>query len=162
VGVCDVSLPGLLPRMSLSLMGRTHNVPLPDEYDQISRDMHLFHPHRPASIFAKAARVAKLSDTFTLKNTAGKLSVQRNFDGKKHPGGEQRIKAQTELVQGVAEHIGDFEAVWSVHDTGRTYISWTARKELERAVRDGSCECFLKCQVWVENVLMSSFGGRGE
>jgi hypothetical protein len=121
-------------------MIRQHNVPLPDEYDQISRDMHLFHSHTPAVLKANLAKAAQLADTFVIRNTGGRLSVQRNFDAVKHPGGEQRVKAQLGLIQPVSEHVGDFEAVWSVHDTGRVFISWSQRKELESALEEGTCE----------------------
>lgn len=119
---------------------RQNDVPLPDEYDQISRDIHLFHPHSSSAITSKSAKAAKLSDSYVIRNTGGTISVERNFDSAKHPGGEQRITAQVGMVEDVAEYIGDFEAVWSVHDTGRLFMSWSQRRELESALKEGSCE----------------------
>ncbi|KAI9639228.1 uncharacterized protein MKK02DRAFT_29333 [Dioszegia hungarica] len=117
---------------------KTHNVPLPDEYDQISADIHSFHPHRPAVISTKQARAAALPDTYVIRNTAGQLSVTKNYDAQRHPGGDQRVAAQLDMVKDVAGDIPDFEAVWSVHDTGRGFVSWSQRGELERAREEGS------------------------
>lgn len=126
------------------LIVRANKVPLPDEYDQIANDIHSFHPHRPHVISAKHAAAAKLPDTYVLRNRGGVLSVERNFELAKHSGGEQRLQDHMKMVKGVAGDIGDFEAVWSVHDTGRGFMSWSQRSDLQRAREGRHCEYILE------------------
>lgn len=119
---------------------RENNVPLPDEYDSIRSNLRLFYAHAPIDLKRRVRITAALPDTYVLVNTGGKVSVKRNFDSLKHPGGEARIAAQVALLEPVAKWLDDFEAVWSVHDTGRIDTSWSQRLEMERAVAYGSCK----------------------
>lgn len=81
-----------------------------------------------------------MSDSYVIVSTGGTLTTRRNFDPKRHPGGEQRMAAQLDFLKPVAKWIGDFEAVWSVHDTGRVYTTWSAKKEMDAVVKAGESE----------------------
>lgn len=117
-----------------------HNVSLPDEYDHLDSVIRLFYAHSPSSIRQRVRQTTILPDSYTLVNTAGTVTVRRNFDAKRHPGGEVRIAAQVEMLKPVAKWLGDFEAVWSLDDTGRVFTGWNQILEMERAIEDGECK----------------------
>ncbi|KAG5635493.1 hypothetical protein H0H81_011048 [Sphagnurus paluster] len=100
-----------------------HNVQLPDEYDQIHRDLEPFWAYHPLDL-QKIQRKRELhADTFTLgKNATGSVSVMKfsfaqntnNWDPSALLGGARSI---IEILKEVEEDIPHFRAVISPHDS---------------------------------------------
>jgi hypothetical protein len=55
-------------------------------------------------------------------------------------GADQRLQLQVELLEPVAQWIPDMKAVWSIHDTPSSIVSWDHRAELIERFEDGECE----------------------
>lgn len=54
------------------------------------------------------------------------------------------------MFESVVEDIGDFEAVWSVHDNARIYTSWSQRRLLQESVTDGTRKFHLRTRKEIE------------
>lgn len=115
-----------------------HDVPLPDEYDQINKDMHLFRAYRAKDLSDAVDRAAELPDTFTLAVHDGAVRTRSTYDHEAIPGADERLEAQVELLMnyGIEEWTGNFKAVYGVHDTPQGFIGWDHRSDLVEMVED--------------------------
>ncbi|WWC65508.1 uncharacterized protein I303_108126 [Kwoniella dejecticola CBS 10117] len=107
-----------------------HNVPLPDEYDQIQRDLAPFYSVSPNKLNKRIEQASKSSGTFTLKVAGGNVESYHEYDSKIVESGEQRPQHQIELIQPIAHHLPDMTIVMSVSDTPQNMLSWHHRSEL--------------------------------
>ncbi|KAL7425261.1 hypothetical protein Q5752_000949 [Cryptotrichosporon argae] len=105
-----------------------HGVELPDEYDQIERDLKPFRALHPRDLKARIDAASRLQDTYTLKVRHGSIRTSSAF-GDIH-GADQRLEGQTELLRPVAKWINDFAVVYSVHDTPSVVLSDEHRRDL--------------------------------
>nr|XP_018260022.1 uncharacterized protein I303_08094 [Kwoniella dejecticola CBS 10117]OBR82180.1 hypothetical protein I303_08094 [Kwoniella dejecticola CBS 10117] len=112
-----------------------NNIPLPDEYDQIHRDLLPFRALSPKDLNNRIKQASKLSDTYTLRVKKGSIRTNVFYSADIH-GADERLEQQTELLRPIARFLPDLQAVWSVHDTPRTIIGWDYRRELAEHVED--------------------------
>lgn len=108
---------------------------LPDEYDQIHRDLYPFRAVAPRDVRTLIERAATEADTFEVAVRGGELS---------HAGGDtgpaihqKRLAGQLDLLADVAQWIPDMRAVYSAQDTPSTIISYDQRQELAQGAEDG-------------------------
>lgn len=85
--------------------------------------------------------MSQQKDTFTLIVQNGSLETAAMFDDNQINGADMRLQQQVELVQDVVRWLPDLRAVWSVHDTPSSIISYQHRAELIERVEDNDCEC---------------------
>lgn len=119
-----------------------NNVPLPDEYDRINADLQ---PYRGLSPSVLRQRIADLQapgsghESFTLAVKNGQISSSHiTFDADAIGGSLDRVQGQLDLIRDVAQHLPDFEAVYSIHDAPTRFISYGHRQDLEDAFEDGA------------------------
>ncbi|CDZ98464.1 Endoplasmic reticulum protein EP58, contains filamin rod domain and KDEL motif [Phaffia rhodozyma] len=115
-----------------------HNVPLPDEYDQINKDLSPFRAFTPTVLRARTPEARDLTDTFTFSVSNGVASIDHvTFDPERITGAEKRMKDQLHLLKDVAKHIPDFESVYSIHDRPTRLMSHAHRSDLLETADDG-------------------------
>ena len=120
-----------------------NNVELPDEYDQIQRDLAPFRSYSPSSIAKAIDKASALPDTFSLRVKRGAVrltsskEVQASIDG-----AHERMEGQLDMLRDVARWIPDMTAVWGLHDTPQVIISHDHRRELQEFYEDGECTCY--------------------
>lgn len=119
-----------------------HDVPLPDEYDQINRDLRPFRAISPRDLQTRLESTAKLPDTYTIRVKSGSIRTSVTFGNEEEEivGARMRVEGQVELLKDIAKDLPDFTAVYTVHDTALGTISWAHRMELEEHVQDGECK----------------------
>ena len=117
-----------------------NNVPLPDEYDRIYKDLLPFAALSPRDLNARIDAAAHLPDTYTLRITRGSLRTSSTYDGKAINGAEDRLKGQTALIGPIAKYLEDMTVVYSVHDTPISVLGWDHRQELLEHAEEDECE----------------------
>lgn len=123
-----------------------NNIQLPDEYDQINRDLLPFRALSPQELNRRIESASLLPDTYTLRIKRGSLrtSVTNGIDG--IHGAKERLEGQAALMAPIAKELEDFTAVYSVHDTASVTISYNHRRDLLEHVDEEECE-------WLRNQL---------
>lgn len=115
---------------------RDNNVQLPDEYDQLERDLHLFWALQPRDLKQRIEAASRRDDTFTIKIRGGTIRTSGRF-GKDEKIHRRRRDGQFALVQEIAQYIPDMEAVYTTHDTPWNLLSWGHRQALLEFIEDG-------------------------
>ncbi|WWC72342.1 uncharacterized protein I206_106304 [Kwoniella pini CBS 10737] len=113
-----------------------NDIPLPDEYDQIHKDLLPFQALSSKDLNNRIKQASQLPDTYTLRIKRGSIRTNIFYSSDIH-GADERLEQQTELLKPIAKFLPDLQAIWSVHDTPRTIISWDYRRELAEHVEDG-------------------------
>ncbi|OCF46102.1 hypothetical protein I317_00192 [Kwoniella heveanensis CBS 569] len=114
---------------------REHNVQLPDEYDQIQKDLRPFRALSPRGLRTRLQEAAQLQDTFVIRIQRGIVRTETLY--KAEGIHDKRMQHQLELLRPIAESLPDLQVVWSVHDTPRTMISHSHRMELNERIEEG-------------------------
>ncbi|BEJ11490.1 hypothetical protein CspHIS471_0109120 [Cutaneotrichosporon sp. HIS471] len=112
-----------------------NGIQLPDEYDQIDRDLRLFRALHPNDILLRMNRAARDPDTFTIKVHHGLMRSTSSVNSSDwlHVA---RKDGQLELIRPIVEYLPDMIAVYTVHDTPFNFISYSHREELLEHVDD--------------------------
>ncbi|WVF68637.1 hypothetical protein IAT40_003407 [Kwoniella sp. CBS 6097] len=114
---------------------RENKVQLPDEYDQINKDLRPFRALSPRDLRTRIQEAAQLSDTYVLRIQRGVVRTETLY--KPEAIHDKRMQNQLELLRPIAESLPDLQVVWSVHDTPRTMISYAHRMELMERIDEG-------------------------
>lgn len=116
-----------------------HNVSLPDEYDQINRDLLLFRGLAPADLRARVERMASAPDTFTLVVRNKAIRLRSTYQASRIGGADDRVDGQVQLLTefGLQKWLPDFQATYSVHDTATGLIDYHHRSDLINAYEEG-------------------------
>ncbi|GFZ52429.1 hypothetical protein JCM24511_10202 [Saitozyma sp. JCM 24511] len=109
-----------------------NNVTLPDEYDQIDRDLLPFRSLSWRDLNRRVDRASRLPDTYTLQVENGSLSASVSFEEHEIYGSKERVEGQTALIGPISHELEDFRAVYWVHDTPSVLISHGHRSELRQ------------------------------
>ncbi|WOO79768.1 Beta-1,2-xylosyltransferase 1 [Vanrija pseudolonga] len=105
-----------------------NNVQMPDEYDQIERDMRPFYALQSKDLRERIDMHSNDKDTYTIKVTNGKITTTAQYkDEAIH---HARLKSQLDLIKDVAQWIPDMKAIYTVHDTPMSLINWDHRVEI--------------------------------
>lgn len=146
---CCFAFHGQEGRSSYSSLS-DNNVPLPDEYDQISSDLLPFRALPPAELLKRIQLASGKRDTYTIRVNSGSISTSVTFSDADSDSGEgviegarMRVDGQVELIKSVVKDIPDLVAVYTVHDAAEGTISWNHRTELIDLVEDGECRSSL-------------------
>lgn len=120
-------------------LDRENNVQLPDEYDQISKDLYLFRAISPSDLHRRIQKASAYPDTFTIVSKGGRIRTLPNYDESKIHGATARLEGQLSLLLdfGIQEWVGDFIAVFGIHDSPQAFIGYDHRSDLESLVEDG-------------------------
>ncbi|ORY21979.1 hypothetical protein BCR39DRAFT_474188 [Naematelia encephala] len=113
-----------------------NDVQMPDEYDQINRDLLPFRALSPTDLRNRITAAAHSKDTYTLKIKRGSLRTSAMYDDAEINGADARLAGQAELIRPIASFLPDLEVVYSVHDTPMNLISWDHRRELLEHVEE--------------------------
>jgi hypothetical protein len=118
---------------------KENKVRLPDEYDQINKDMYLFRAIKPEDLMKHVEEAASMDDTFTIKVKGRALRTRGTYDSEEIGGADARLQGQVELIMdyGIEKWTGDFQAVYGIHDTPQGFIGWDHRADLLELVEDG-------------------------
>lgn len=128
---------------------QSHSVQLPDEYDQIDRDLSPFWGVRPAELRRTQRDWEGQVDSFTVgRDTVGEEFGPLNYTAPE----DERVKKQLangatlvmEVLEEVEDYLPPFRAVFSPYDNPNLPSDWELRKEAERAAKAGRCE-FPRC-----------------
>lgn len=122
-----------------------NNVQLPDEYDQIWRDIEPFWAHRPQDLRALAydaeGNSAPWWDSFTIgkigKHAIGLVNVSLHEEQL-----QAHLKSAYEMIdtlKPVEDQLPPFRAVFSPHDNPTQGISWQWMEQAKTAVKEGKC-----------------------
>ncbi|KZO90801.1 glycosyltransferase family 90 protein [Calocera viscosa TUFC12733] len=105
-----------------------HGVQLPDEYDQIARDLEPFWGVGPKEARAMQGAARGRGGTYTLVSSReGKIALgsARLEKGEEEARGLERARAQLELIRGeIVKATGEWEATFNAGDTPRELVSW--------------------------------------
>lgn len=125
---------------------QNHNVQLPDEYDQIHRDLEPFWGMDPRSLQRIQRDWEGHADSFTIgKEPGGRLRLlnytlpsQSSSPNDMTEGGFMVM----DLLKEVQDYIPPFRAVFSPHDTPNLLRDYELRRSALEAATLGTCECF--------------------
>jgi hypothetical protein len=125
---------------------------LPDEYDQIYRDLYIYRAIRPSDLRKALNKAQDSRDTFTIVVQDGVISTNRTYEERNVQGGTQRQSGQVQLMQefGIEKWLPNLKAVFGIHDTPTGFISWEYRRELIDLVDAGECESPPTCPSGIE------------
>ncbi|WVR08430.1 hypothetical protein IAU60_005485 [Kwoniella sp. DSM 27419] len=107
-----------------------NNIPLPDEYDQIHKDLLPFRALSPRDLHQRIKLAATYPDTYVLRVKRGSIRTNAMYSNDIIHGADDRLAQQAEMLKPVARWLPDLEVVWSVHDTPRGIVGWHHRSEL--------------------------------
>ncbi len=116
-----------------------NGVQLPDEYDQIDRDLRLFRALHPSDILRRIAKAAADPDTLVLKVRRGLVRTSGSVNSSDWLHAARR-EGQLDLLRPIARFLPDMTAVYTVHDTPFNFISHEHRQELLEHIEDDECE----------------------
>jgi hypothetical protein len=121
---------------------KTHNVALPDEYDQINSDLELFRALSPTELNRRITDAMDYADTFHLIIEEGTIVADGTFSGNLIEGARERMSGQVELLDefGIVQWLPNLRAVFGIHDTPLGFIGADHRGDLLSAVEDDECE----------------------
>lgn len=122
-------------------MIRDNNVTLPDEYDQIDRDLLPFRALSPEELTRRLDSTRQWPHTYILQVKNGSLLTTVSFDESEIGGARERIDGQAALIEPVVTDLEDFTAVYWVHDNPHVAISYDHRQDLIKSLRGRQCEC---------------------
>lgn len=111
-------------------MNSDNNVQLPDEYDQIHRDLLLFRALSPHELRNQVAKARKLPMTYSISVRNGHIDTSLNFDPTKIHNTQVRIDQQVGLIRDIAKDLPDFDAVYSIDDVPTQFIEYNHRLEM--------------------------------
>ncbi|KZS91031.1 hypothetical protein SISNIDRAFT_517630 [Sistotremastrum niveocremeum HHB9708] len=112
-----------------------NNVQLPDEYDQIMRDLEPFYGIDPSTLLAELAKEEGRGFSYTLVSEKGRMSVEKrnyNLEG----GDKGKPEGMMDFLRDVEGELPDFRAVFSVMDGSSLYLSWEHKAEAIKAARE--------------------------
>lgn len=115
-----------------------NNVQLPDEYDQIMRDLEPFYGIDPSTLLAELAKEEGRGFSYTLVSEKGRMSVEKrnyNLEG----GDKGKPEGMMDFLRDVEGELPDFRAVFSVMDGSSLYLSWEHKAEAIKAARENRC-----------------------
>jgi len=114
-------------------------VHLPDEYDQINRDLYLFRALSPEHLNRRLDLASEMPDTFTISIKHHNVRTRATYDGVAIEGADDRLEAQIELLMdyGMEEWLGDMRVVYGIHDGPQGFIGYDQRADLISLVEDG-------------------------
>jgi hypothetical protein len=149
--VCFVPNPVSWLRSVLNLDFRwnyiqSHNVQLPDEYDQIWKDLEPFWGINPVDLQRLREERESHEDTYTVGKTENDphiklLKVSFSFpitwENRHHLGGAEDFIA---LLGDLQEHLPPFRAVFSPHDSPTLFTDHKIKGVALEAAAQGSCE----------------------
>lgn len=118
--------------------GSENDDQLPDEYDQIHRDLLPFRGLSPDELNKRIDAASKMPVTYTLKVRHGSIRTSASYD-RDLPGADARLEGQLHLLKPVAKWIPDMSAVYWIHDTPTNLISWDHKAELIEHFEEGEC-----------------------
>ncbi|BEI95985.1 hypothetical protein CcaverHIS631_0109340 [Cutaneotrichosporon cavernicola] len=119
-----------------------NSVQLPDEYDQIDRDLRLFRALHPNDILLRMNRAARDPDTFTIKVHHGLMRSTSSVNSSDFLHVERK-DGQLGLIRPIAAYLPDMMAVYTVHDTPFNFISHAHREDLLDHVDDDEYKTFI-------------------
>jgi hypothetical protein len=111
-------------------LDRANNVSLPDEYDQIERDLLPFRALSPQEL-GRRLQVTNGSLHTLLSIEEGGASVS-DF--------KYRVEDQVALIEPIVNYLEDFKAVYWLHDNPATAITYDHRQELLKTLRGRQCK----------------------
>lgn len=114
-----------------------NDVQLPDEYDQINKDLLPFWAVKPKDLRKQIEEASFGPDTFTLRVKRGLLRTTHTYLPTDDPGIPERRDGQVELIKPIAKYLPDMTAVYTVHDTPHSLISWDFREDILEHIADG-------------------------
>ncbi|GFZ52387.1 hypothetical protein JCM24511_10160 [Saitozyma sp. JCM 24511] len=112
-----------------------NNVTLPDEYDQVDRDLLPFRALTPEELTRRLNDTRNWPHTYTLQVKNGSLHKTVSFDENEIGGARERMEGQAALIEPVMKDLEDFTAVYWVHDNPRVAISYHHRQDLTKTLR---------------------------
>ena len=113
-----------------------HNVRLPDEYDQIIRDLEPFYGIQPSFLISEQQKIEGSRFTFTIVNSkSGELSVESVNVTAANDG--RKADPQIDLLKEVSKDIPPFRATFSTHDGSSKNVYWSVMQSLVDAARKG-------------------------
>lgn len=116
-----------------------NNVQLPDEYDQIDKDLVPFRALHPNDILKRVAKAASEPDTFTIKVRRGLVRTSASVNGYDELHMSRRT-GQYELIRPIAKYLPDMTVVYTVHDTPSNFVSHEHKEELLEHIEEDECE----------------------
>ena len=122
------------------ILSSENDVQLPDEYDQINRDLHVFRALSPRDLQSRIEAASHLPDTYTLSIRHGSLLTSSTYDAEAINGADDRLAGQAELITPIAKYLDDLSVVYSVHDTPSSILSWDHRSEILEHIEEDECE----------------------
>lgn len=124
-------------RGSADPLVRANNVALPDEYDQIERDLLPFRALSPEEISRRQEALSGLDPTYTLQVTNRSLHTLLSIeeDALSGSGFKDRIDDQIKLIEPIVKYLEDFKAVYWLHDNPTTVITHDHKQDLLMTLR---------------------------
>jgi len=125
-----------------------HKVQLPDEYDQIYRDIEPFWALRPSDIKARQETWETFPGTYTISNEDGfiYLALHTMPEGDEDVA-ETRASDQIKLLREVQQWLPDFRATFTAHDVPYQFIGHDQLSEAREAAGMGECRHFAFCRL---------------
>ncbi|RSH90840.1 Glycosyltransferase 90 protein [Saitozyma podzolica] len=116
---------------------KANNVSLPDEYDQIERDLLPFRALSPQELGRRQDELSGRHPTYTLQVTNGSLHTLLSIEegGASVSDFKYRVEDQVALIEPIVNYLEDFKAVYWLHDNPATAITYDHRQELLKTLR---------------------------
>jgi hypothetical protein len=136
---------------------RRNNVQLPDEYDQITRDLAPYRAFERLNLWpSKLEEASMLNDAYTFVVKDGGWNLRPQWDESK-PHGQIRSKAQSAILDVIAPFLPDMNITHSIHDTPRNFVSYDHRIGMLNCAEDPSCKLTLGVSLFECNVTFVLF-----
>lgn len=121
-----------------------YQIQLPDEYDQIFKDLEPFWGIDPKDLQVIQREWEAHSDTFTVGKDAMKESIGlKNFSNPQNDGGPNGLAKGAyqiaELLKEVEGSIPPFRAVFSPHDSPNLSTDFELKQQALKAAEEGTC-----------------------
>ncbi|KAG7570939.1 hypothetical protein FFLO_01137 [Filobasidium floriforme] len=115
-----------------------NEVQLPDEYDQINKDLYLYRALSPGELNRRLDTASESEDTFTISIKHHNVRTRSTYDGEAIGGADERLEAQIELLMdyGMESWLSDMRVVYGIHDGPTGFIGYDHRSDLETLVQD--------------------------
>lgn len=115
-----------------------NEVQLPDEYDQINKDLYLYRALSPGELNRRLDTASESEDTFTISIKHHNVRTRSTYDGEAIGGADERLEAQIELLMdyGMESWLSDMRVVYGIHDGPTGFIGFDHRSDLETLVQD--------------------------
>jgi hypothetical protein len=119
---------------------RRNKIILPDEYDQINRDIYPFFAYKKQGIFKqKLDATFQMPDTFSISVIDGEIITNKTFSEEAR-GGMVRMSNQLDLLKPFAKYLPNVSVVFSVHDTPRIYPQYEHRLDMLKCASEPTSE----------------------